>query len=178
MNVDGTGVTALTHDGAYDPAWSPDGGRIAFASTSDGDPEIYVMNADGSSVTRLTTDPSHDWSPSWSPDGSMIAFESDRNGRVGIWVMDANGADVHQLVDAGCCPAWQPVRSTTVSPDPTATETPTPIESPPPINSHVTTTIPLDVPPNVGSAAIAVGEGAVWAAVGGGCNGTVARAPA
>ena len=54
---DGTGETRLSppapaHD--YSPAWSPDGTKIAFVSERDGNPEIYVMNADGSNQTRIT----------------------------------------------------------------------------------------------------------------------------
>jgi Tol biopolymer transport system component len=66
------------------------------------------MNADGSSITRLTHDPSHDWAPTWAPDSSAIAFESDREGRVAIYVMHADGTEVHKLIDTqdACCPAW------------------------------------------------------------------------
>jgi Tol biopolymer transport system component len=58
MNVDGTGMTPLTHepaDGAL-PAWSPDGTKIAFVSARDGTGDIYLMNADGTGVRRLTHD--------------------------------------------------------------------------------------------------------------------------
>ena len=49
------------------PSWSPDGGRIAFSSGRDGNREIYVMQADGSSITRITRSPSFDTDPSWRP---------------------------------------------------------------------------------------------------------------
>ena len=83
MNADGNGgQTRLTDNTVadIDPAWSPDGEKIAFASGSgDVDPEIYVMNADdGSDVTQLTNNNGYDASPSWSPDGERIAFVSDR----------------------------------------------------------------------------------------------------
>jgi Tol biopolymer transport system component len=62
-----------------DPTWSPDGTRIAFASTRDGNLELYVMHADGTGVTRITNDAAADGSPAWSPDGSTIAFVSSRD---------------------------------------------------------------------------------------------------
>ncbi|NDJ60963.1 MAG: hypothetical protein GYB67_07550, partial [Chloroflexi bacterium] len=46
-------------------AWSPDGTQLAFESRRDGNFEIYVMNADGSNVRRLTDHPEPDWSPAW-----------------------------------------------------------------------------------------------------------------
>ena len=59
MNPDGTGQTRLTNNPALDsaPAWSPDGTKILFTSTRDNamSPSLYVMNADGSSPTRVTT---------------------------------------------------------------------------------------------------------------------------
>lgn len=80
VNVDGTVLTRLTEDPAEDaqPAWSPDGAKIAFASNRDGNFEIYVMSADGSDVERLTDDPGNDGFRAWSPDGATIAFSSDR----------------------------------------------------------------------------------------------------
>jgi TolB protein len=49
------------------PAWSPDGKKIAFLSERDGNPEIYVINADGSAQTRLTNNPGEDGDPAWEP---------------------------------------------------------------------------------------------------------------
>jgi len=66
MNAAGRGLTRLTHDGASEnPAWSPDGSKIAFDSKRGGDRDIYVMNADGGGVTRLTRDPARDVEPAW-----------------------------------------------------------------------------------------------------------------
>jgi Tol biopolymer transport system component len=58
----------VTNDAGDDvaPAWSPDGTQLAFVSTRDGNEEIYVMKADGTSVTRLTDDPADDGEPAWS----------------------------------------------------------------------------------------------------------------
>ena len=69
----------LTENPAADvlASWSPDGSKIAFASNRDGKPNIYVMNADGSSVKRLTTSSATDDKPTWSPlPFNEIAFTS------------------------------------------------------------------------------------------------------
>ena len=75
------------------PDWSPDGTKIAFVSTRDGNNEIYVMNADGSNPTNLTNHSASDLFPIWSPDGTKIAFVSGRDGNAEIYVIDADGAN-------------------------------------------------------------------------------------
>jgi Tol biopolymer transport system component len=101
MNADGSGSRRLTHNRAYDgePAWSPDGRKIAFQSTRPigGNKEIYVMNADGSGKRNLTRNPAQDGSPSWSPDGRRIAFVSNRDGRLEAHVMNADGSGQRSL---------------------------------------------------------------------------------
>src|SRR4051794_9029531 len=62
-------------------------GRIAFASNRDGNYDIYVINADGSNETRLTTDVAEDTQAVWSRDGQKIAFTSKRDGNYNIYVM-------------------------------------------------------------------------------------------
>jgi Tol biopolymer transport system component len=76
---------------------TPQGGKIAFQSTRDGNHEIYVMNSDGTNVVRLTNDPSYDVDPEWSPDGQKLVFSSDRDGDYEIYVMNADGSNVLQL---------------------------------------------------------------------------------
>jgi Tol biopolymer transport system component len=68
-NLDGTGPRQLTLGGNNEecPAWSPDGRRIAFATDHDGNSEVYVMDADGSNLVRLTNDPGRDSDPAWRP---------------------------------------------------------------------------------------------------------------
>ncbi|HEX9641436.1 MAG TPA: hypothetical protein VGB13_08990 [Candidatus Krumholzibacteria bacterium] len=100
MNADGSGTRKLTHNAGYnaEPAWSPDGRRIAFKSSRDGNSEIYVMNADGSGKRNLTRNAARDGSPSWSPDGRRIAFVSNRDGRrLEAHVMNADGSGQRSL---------------------------------------------------------------------------------
>ena len=75
----------------YVPVYSPDGTRLAFMSGRDGNPEIYVMNADGSNLRRLTNHPAGDGTPTWSPNGQQLAFVSDRAGTPQILVQIAPG---------------------------------------------------------------------------------------
>ena len=58
----------------YHPAWSPNGTKIAFGSSRDTNPEIYVMDPNGSNIVRLTNNPAEDAQPAWSPDGQRLAF--------------------------------------------------------------------------------------------------------
>ena len=94
--------------------------QIAFSSERDGNPEIYVMDADGGNQRRLTNNRHDDWSPSWSPDGKRIAFESDRDGHPDvipgwftseIYVMDADGGNQQKLTNnpsRDTSPSWSP----------------------------------------------------------------------
>jgi Tol biopolymer transport system component len=66
MDADGNNPRRLTdNSGDLNPAWSPDGKRIAFASIRDGNYEIYVMDADGNNLRNLTNNPAFDHCPSW-----------------------------------------------------------------------------------------------------------------
>lgn len=83
---------------ATEPAFSPDGARIAFVSPRDGNAEIYVMNADGTGATRVTNDPQADGRPSFTPDGQTIVFHSSRAaGKQQIWSVNADGSNLTQL---------------------------------------------------------------------------------
>jgi len=83
---------------ANDPAFSPDGSRIAFVTQRDGNPEIYVMNADGTGVTRVTNDPQVDGRPAFAPDGQSIVFHSSRPaGKQEIWAVNLDGTGLTQL---------------------------------------------------------------------------------
>jgi len=114
MNVDSSMWDArnLTNNPADDlfPVWSPDGSRIAFLSSRGGNrANIYVMNADGSGLRRLTTDSVFAAYPySWSPDGSRLAFAAGQyTGH--IFVVTADGSGLIRLTNdsvADGSPAW------------------------------------------------------------------------
>ena len=121
VNPDGTANANVTNHPARDtePAWSPDGKKIAFTSNRvDPDPQtcsscntgIFVMDADGTNVQKLTQGmPSADSAPAWSPDGTKIAFK-----RRQLHTMNADGTNVQQvttnarLPEGIYSPAWSP----------------------------------------------------------------------
>jgi tetratricopeptide (TPR) repeat protein len=75
-----------------DPAWSPDGSRIAFVvgTVQQENASIWAMNADGSEQTQITDGP-FDFAPNWSPDGAKITFIGPGDGGSDVWVMNADG---------------------------------------------------------------------------------------
>lgn len=113
IDTDGKGKTQLTGPGKnVAPVFSPDGTKIAFHSSRQGDTEIYVMDADGSHETALTDNALADTYPDWSPDGSTLAFQRTRNsGDDEIYTIPAaGGAQVRLTNHAGddLTPAWSP----------------------------------------------------------------------
>jgi len=85
MRADGSERVNLTEDtDANDgvAGFSPDGKKIVFRSSRSGNFELYTMNLDGSTITRLTDHPSRDNFPVFSPEGDAIAFSSDRDSGV------------------------------------------------------------------------------------------------
>ena len=95
-------------------------GQIAFVSRRDGNPEIYVMDANGKNQRRVTNHPGDDRSPAWAPDGKRIVFVSDRDGHVHpihgsptseIYVIDADGRNPQNLTNSPYNdrdPSWSP----------------------------------------------------------------------
>ena len=119
-NAGGSGTVNVTNHRADDvgPALSPDRSRVVFSSNRD-DPngdlyDLYVVNADGSGLVRLTNSPGGAWvgSQAWSPDGSKIVFTSYRDDPSGeIYIMNADGSGVVRLTRnsaADISPAWSP----------------------------------------------------------------------
>jgi Tol biopolymer transport system component len=97
---------------AMDAVWSPDGRRIAFIGRPDNTvPDgIYVMNADGSGVTRITNPgPGWDDSVDWSPDGKQLAFTRTEGGQQRIYVIKPDGSGLTQLTNSQSRhPRWSP----------------------------------------------------------------------
>ncbi len=130
MNADGSQRIPLTDSTltvqSLSPCWSPDGSKIAFVSDRGGPGrgEIWVMNADGSNLQKLTTNVqlgsdlngpyySQDLTPAWAPDGTRIAFSSNRDGIANpeIYSMAVNGTNLTRLTNNSAEdrePAWSP----------------------------------------------------------------------
>ena len=122
-DADGRNPTVLSASPGYDAeaTVSPQGDRIVFTSTRDGDPEIYSMALDGSDVKRLTNTPGYDGGPFFSPDGTKIIYRANhpegdeelakyeeirkeglvRPTRLELFVMDADGQNQRQITDNG-----------------------------------------------------------------------------
>lgn len=93
------------------PCWSPDGARIVFSSTRDGDFDLYGMAPDGSDARRLTASPRQDIRPRFSPDGDRIAFVSHRDGNAELYVMPAAGGEALRVTrhdERDDYPCWRP----------------------------------------------------------------------
>jgi Tol biopolymer transport system component len=117
-------VLQLAGDERY-PTFSPDGTQLSFRHGEDliepsGDEEVYVMNADGTNVRRLTDNADFDSAAAWSPDGEWLAFEHAPGDTLtpgvepqekDIYVMRPDGTDVHRLTDSPGLdegPVWAP----------------------------------------------------------------------
>jgi Tol biopolymer transport system component/DNA-binding winged helix-turn-helix (wHTH) protein len=80
----------------YGISWSPDG-RVVYASSVSGEPNIWVMDGEGASRRQLTSERGGNVRPSVSPDGSAIAFVSYRTGERHLWRINIDGSDPQQL---------------------------------------------------------------------------------
>ena len=107
--VEATGSAAVTPNspaGAATPAATIDlaavSGRIVFSNYDD----VWIDNADGTDLRRLTLSPWQEFDPSLSPDGRLIAYRSEPNDYPELWLMNADGSGQHRLTEDGGFPAW------------------------------------------------------------------------
>lgn len=114
VNTDGTDIKVIFSQPdtvSFLPTLSPDGTKIAFVTNRDGNIEVYVMDADGSNLQRITDNGADDSDPTWSPDGRWIAFASDRDGDFEIFIVQADGTGLRQVTDNSAndsAPTWSP----------------------------------------------------------------------
>ncbi len=108
----GSGSCVVTMDGDKSvTAKFTSTAAIAFHSSRDGNSEIYIMDADGSNITRLTNNSTADSDPNWSHDGNKIAFVAARDGNSEIYVMNVDGSNPVNLTNNDAediSPAWSP----------------------------------------------------------------------
>ena len=83
----------------HEPAWSPDGEKLAFHSYKSGNYHIWIVNKDGSELSQVTSGIYDDREPHWSPDGKSIVFSSDRNGNYDIWKVTLEDLSVESLTN-------------------------------------------------------------------------------
>jgi Tol biopolymer transport system component len=132
-NPDGSDVKKLTNSPGYDAeaTISPDGSKIVFTSTRDGDLDLYVMDLDGNNVRRLTDTPGYDGGAFFSPDGKYIVYRASRPGteedlkeyqqllkeglvrpsKMELFIMNADGSEQRQITNTGkanFCPFFHP----------------------------------------------------------------------
>ncbi|WII70580.1 translocation protein TolB [Bdellovibrio sp. 22V] len=106
-NADGSNVKRITFAGVFNssPSWSPDGKKIAFAGQSEDHFDIFVMNADGTGMIRLTSakKPNGRWAsnedPSFSPDGRFVMYTSNRTGKNQIYISTVDGTEERRVTN-------------------------------------------------------------------------------
>jgi TolB protein len=110
MTPDGDDPRPLTFRDDIDPTWSPNGSMIAFASSRNGDRQLYVMNADGSNVSQVTDLNNMGGRSTWSPDGTKLAFYRGPFGDRNIYIINIDGTGLVRLTDGGdnLGPTWSP----------------------------------------------------------------------
>ena len=105
MNIDGSGTKRVAYAGNYNssPNWSPDGKKIVFSGQDGRHFDIFVMNADGTGLERLTSATRKDGKnatnefPNFSPDGRQVIFVSNRTGNNQLYIINVDGTNERRL---------------------------------------------------------------------------------
>jgi Tol biopolymer transport system component len=105
-------VTTDLRNDSY-PSWSPDGTKIAFQSTRDGNLDIWIKDLSSGTTTQVTRSQFGDRYPTWSPDGTRIAFTRTASGHANLWIANVGAGTLTQVTsDTGklgfVTPSWQP----------------------------------------------------------------------
>lgn len=87
----------MTNSLCQQPAWSPDGRKIAFSSDKSGNYDIWVLSLRDWQLKQVTMEESLDVSPAWSPDGDKLAFVSTRSGKMEIWIKELKSGEVRRF---------------------------------------------------------------------------------
>lgn len=111
VNPDGSGNTQLTSftGNEQQPAWSPNGAKVAFVSDFDGDQDIWTVNANGTLPTKITNNTVPDFTPSWSGDGTQIVYASTVSGNTDLYKISAAGGTPTRLTTNSAvdtAPTW------------------------------------------------------------------------
>ncbi|HEU5180885.1 MAG TPA: Tol-Pal system beta propeller repeat protein TolB [Candidatus Polarisedimenticolia bacterium] len=114
MDYDGEQIKKLTSNGSLNlnPAWSPDGSKIAFLTYRTGRPELVILSSTGE-LKKAYPQPKGELnlSPDWSPDGTRIAFSGSRGGNAEIFVLQVSSGQVTRLTNSPALdtsPSWSP----------------------------------------------------------------------
>ncbi|HUS83634.1 MAG TPA: protein kinase [Anaerolineales bacterium] len=83
--------------GDFDPAWDPNGNRIAFTSIRTNRPQIFTMDLDGENLNNLNNNVAYNRQPEWSPTGAQIMFSSSQSGITELWIMPAQGGEAEKF---------------------------------------------------------------------------------
>jgi Tol biopolymer transport system component len=112
MNPDGKRARTILAGECEVAAWSRDGSRILFTRYRNGNPDVYLVRADGTRLRRLTRQPGEDYAADFSPDARKILFSSDRTGLRQVYVMKLDGSSKRNVTRSRSndwATSWQPV---------------------------------------------------------------------
>lgn len=114
MDFDGAGVHGLSKNSSINilPAWSPNGGKLAYTSYMRKNPDLYVVSASGGRAQRISKYSGMNTGASWSPDGSKLAITLSKDGNPEIYIIDASSGKTLKRLTSNrhidTSPSWSP----------------------------------------------------------------------